>query len=84
MILMNQQNNNIYNIKMVLFIQICTKIFLRNEKKNKKVNKIFLSKKKKNIKVVMREKKWIRVVNILLLNNKIKSKKELSEDQDIF
>ena len=57
MILMSQQNNNIYNIKMVLFIQICTKIFLRNEKKNKKVNKIFLSKKKKNIKVVMREKK---------------------------
>ena len=42
---------------MVLFIQICTKIFLKKEKKNKKVNKIFLSKKKKNIKVVMREKK---------------------------
>ena len=38
MILMNQQNNNIYNIKMVLFIQICTKIFLRNEKKNKNGN----------------------------------------------
>lgn len=57
MILMSQQNNNIYNIKMVLFIQICTKIFSRKEKKNKKFNKIFLSKRKKNIKVVMREKK---------------------------